>query len=52
MQANSGSQPKSLRDTEEPPPVLGTWRRVYAVVIVNTILVYLALLFFSAFAAG
>jgi hypothetical protein len=33
-----------------PPPIFGSWRRFYAVVIANTLLVYGLLLLFSAFA--
>ncbi len=33
-----------------PPPILGTWRLLYLVVVVNTVLVYGLLLLFSAFA--
>jgi hypothetical protein len=35
---------------ESPPPILGTWRRFYFVVVVNTLLVYALLLLFSVFA--
>ncbi len=35
---------------DQPPPILGTWPRFYAVVVVNTLLVYGLLLLFSAFA--
>jgi hypothetical protein len=35
---------------DKPPPILGTWRRFYAVVIANTLLVYVLLLLFSRFA--
>jgi hypothetical protein len=38
------------QETDSPPPILGTWRRFYAVTIANTLLVYLLLLLFSRFA--
>ena len=37
-------------ETDSPPPILGTWRRFYFVVVVNTLLVYGLLLLFSVFA--
>ncbi len=38
------------KEPDSPPPVLGTWRRVYLVVVANTLFVYLLLLLFSAYA--
>ena len=38
------------KEPETPPPVFGTWRTFYAVVVGNTILVYLLLILFSAYA--
>jgi hypothetical protein len=38
------------QEIDSPPPILGTWRRFYAVVIANTLLVYLLLLLFSRLA--
>jgi hypothetical protein len=35
---------------DPPPPVFGTWGRFYAVVVANTVFVYLLLLLFSRFA--
>jgi hypothetical protein len=35
---------------DSPPPIFGTWRRFYAVVIANTLLVYFLLFLFSRFA--
>jgi hypothetical protein len=34
-----------------PPPILGTWRRFYGVVILNTVLVYILLLLFSYYSS-
>jgi hypothetical protein len=34
---------------DPPPPIFGTWPRFYAVVVANTLLVYLLLLLFSRF---
>lgn len=48
---NSRSRQNTRRTPDEPPPVLGTWRRMYAVVIINTLVVYLALWLFSHYAA-
>jgi len=42
-----GSDPKEL---DAPPPILGSWRRFYFVVVLNTLLVYALLLLFSRFA--
>ncbi len=38
------------KEPDTPPPVLGTWGRFYAVVIANTLLAYLLLILFSAYA--
>lgn len=35
---------------DEPPPVLGTWNRLYAVVIANTLIIYVLLWAFSRYA--
>jgi hypothetical protein len=42
---------KEKADPDEPPPVLGTWRRFYWLVVINTLVVYLLLLAFSRYAA-
>lgn len=34
---------------DDPPPVFGSWGRFYAVVIANTLVVYLLLFLFSHF---
>lgn len=44
------SSPKA--DADEPPPILGTWGRFYALVIANTLLVFLLLYLFSRYAGG
>ena len=54
MRAKSGlymssELPKSKADPDELPPVFGTWGRFYAVVIANTLVVYLLLFLFSYF---
>lgn len=36
--------------TDDPAPLLGSWRRWYVLVIVNTLLIYLALWLFSVWA--
>ena len=41
---------KERDEPESPPPVFGTWGRFYAVVIANTLFVYLLLILFSAYA--
>ena len=41
---------KEPEESESAPPVFGTWGRFYAVVIANTLFVYLLLLLFSAYA--
>jgi len=38
------------KEPDSPPPVFGTWPRFYAVVIANTLLTYLLLILFSAYA--
>jgi len=38
------------KEPDTPPPVFGTWGRFYAVVIANTLLTYLLLILFSAYA--
>lgn len=45
----SSELPKSKADLDELPPVFGTWGRFYAVVIANTLVVYLLLFLFSFF---
>jgi hypothetical protein len=40
----------SEREADSRPPIFGTWRRFYAVVIANTLLIYLLLVLFSRFA--
>ncbi|MGH9322115.1 MAG: hypothetical protein ACRD21_20790 [Vicinamibacteria bacterium] len=37
-------------EPDPPPPLFGTWGRVYAVVIANTVLIYLLLVLFSKYA--
>ena len=39
--------PETKTDPDEPPPVFRTWGRFYAVVIANTLVVYLLLFLFS-----
>ena len=39
--------PITKAEPDEPPPVFGTWGRFYAVVIANTLVVYLLLFLFS-----
>ncbi len=39
-----------MKHDDAPPPIFGTWPRFYAIVVVNTLLVYGLLLLFSAFA--
>lgn len=39
--------PKTKPDPDEPPPVFGSWGRFYAIVIANTLVVYLLLYLFS-----
>lgn len=41
--------PARPKEPELPPPVFRTWRRFYAVVVANTLLVYLLLVLFSAY---
>ena len=38
------------KEPDSPPPVFGTWARFYTVVVANTLLVYLLLILFSAYA--
>ncbi|HSF16672.1 MAG TPA: hypothetical protein VLK65_14080 [Vicinamibacteria bacterium] len=41
------------REDDEPdraPPIFGTWKRFYVVVVVNTLFLYLLLLLFSLYA--
>ncbi len=52
MVVSSNHPHKATAPSEEPPPVLGTWRRFYTVVIVNTVLVYFLLYLFSRYAAS
>jgi hypothetical protein len=51
MVENVDSRLREKADPDEPPPVFGTWRRFYTIVLVNTIMVYLLLLVFSYFSA-
>ncbi len=51
MSMSSKASRENAAHSDESPPVLGTWGRFYAVVIANTILVYLLLLLFSYYAA-
>jgi hypothetical protein len=48
----SSEPPPPKADPDEPPPVLGSWGRVYALVIANTLLVFLLLYLFSRYAGG
>lgn len=50
MTTSSNPLPESKASSDEPPPVFGTWWRFYAVVIANTVLVYLLLYLFSHYA--
>lgn len=38
-------------DPDAPPPVFGTWKRFYTIVIINTLVTYLFLLLFSNLSA-
>ena len=38
------------KEPDTPPPVFGSWGRFYGVVIASTLLVYLLLILFSAYA--
>ena len=38
------------KEPDLPPPIFGTWGRFYAVVIANTLVTYLLLVLFSAYA--
>ncbi len=51
MVENVDSRLREKADPEAPPPVFGTWKRFYMVVIINTLVTYLLLLLFSNFAA-
>ena len=51
MAENVDSQLRAKADPEAPPPVFGTWKRFYMIVIINTLVTYLLLLLFSNFAA-
>ncbi len=51
MAEETDSKPGGEMDSEEPPPIFGSWTRFYAVVIVNTVFVYLLLYLFSLYAA-
>ena len=46
----AGTMQPMSQEPDSPPPILGTWRRFYAVVVLNTILVYALLVLFSRFA--
>ena len=52
MPANrmSGAPDDPSKEPDGAPPVFGTWPRFYAVVVANTIFVYLLLILFSAYA--
>ena len=39
--------PAETPEPDPPPPYFGTWGRVYAIVVLNTILIYLLLVLFS-----
>lgn len=45
------SKPVAESETEEPPPIFGSWKRFYVVVIINTVFIYLLLFLFSLYAA-
>jgi hypothetical protein len=51
MTENLDSSLHEKADPEAPPPVFGTWKRFYIVVMINTLAVYVLLLLFSHFAA-
>ena len=38
------------KEPDLPPPIFGTWGRFYAVVVANTLVTYLLLVLFSAYA--
>ena len=44
------TMPTMSKPHDPPPPVFGTWGRFYALVIANTLLVYLLLVVFSTYA--
>jgi hypothetical protein len=44
------SDPSAPREDESRPPIFGTWPIFYAVVVANTLLVYLLLSLFSRYA--
>jgi hypothetical protein len=52
MAPEPGIELQQKADPEEAPPVFGTWRRFYIVVVVNTLLTYLLLLLFSYYTVG
>lgn len=37
-------------ERDPPPPIFGTWGRFYAIVVANTLFVYLLLVLFSRYA--
>ncbi|MFQ5792086.1 MAG: hypothetical protein ACE5JI_16575 [Acidobacteriota bacterium] len=51
MSTELSDPPEDKADPDEPPPVLGSWRRFYLVVILNTVFVYLLLYLFSHYTA-
>jgi hypothetical protein len=48
-ESNPPNQPNV--ETDEPPPVLGSWKNFYVVVVVNTVIVFLLLWLFSYYSA-
>jgi hypothetical protein len=50
MSKSPKTEEKTDPEYDPPPPVFGTWGRFYAVVVANTVFVYLLLSLFSRFA--
>ena len=44
------SDPELEGEADSRPPIFGTWRNFYAIVIANTLFVYLLLVLFSRYA--
>jgi hypothetical protein len=44
--------PETKLPAEEPPPILGTWRRLYSAVLIFLFLVILALFIFTRYFEG
>lgn len=46
----AGPETYVQKEPDSPPPILGTWGRVYFAVVANTLFVYVLLMLFSAYA--